>query len=305
MKNKQSKNRFTLGLLATAFVVVGTYNSVVVNSDEFMDHQQVRFVKGLDEMTGVIRPGRVMANYGEWTKLNSQRPVIAESKNKFINAATANPAAPQDTVVEETIASNAAIKEELSLELTEVFNAKKYPQGVKPGDFNGTLSAADGIIDSISVKLPGLDVPFSISSTEMIGNVFEYDGADGKLSGMIYQMDKTSYMVTLTNGPMEGTRLKFSAAKEEEFGNNSAAVAENNYPEENVIAEETPEFAPVVSDDGSNTVVGAFGAEQQAEVAAAPEVEPAAADLQFQNQASAEQMAQGGYNFGSEAPTSL
>ena len=43
----------------------------------------------------------------------------------------------------------------------------------------------------------------------MNGNVFQYDYAGEIYSGMLYQVDPKSFMVTLTNGPLEGTRLRF------------------------------------------------------------------------------------------------
>jgi hypothetical protein len=61
----------------------------------------------------------------------------------------------------------------------------------------------------LNVSLPngeGLSVSFS----EMTGNVFEYDFEGELYSGMMYQADQSSYIVTLTNGPLEGTRLKFN-----------------------------------------------------------------------------------------------
>jgi hypothetical protein len=40
--------------------------------------------------------------------------------------------------------------------------------------------------------------------------VFEYDQNGETLSGLLYQVDQNTYMVTLTNGPFEGTRLRFT-----------------------------------------------------------------------------------------------
>ena len=314
MSKQKTNKRLTLSLLSTAFVVIGTYNSIVVNSDEFMDHQQVRFVKRLDEVYGVVKPGREMANYGRWTKLasNPKRRVYMDA----VSVAATPAVAKEDTVVEEVIENKAAIKEELALELNEVFNAKKYPQPPKAGEFSGSLTARDGEIESISVSLPGGD-SFSVVSSAMTGNVFQYDGPDGEeLSGMIYQMDKTSYMVTLTNGPLEGTRLKFNSSKEEEIGNNSAAVAENNYAsEETPQAEEAPAFAPVVSDNGVTTEVGQFGngePAQQTEQVVADNAQPTEQpsltfDEQLQQNAANEQTAQNagqGFNF-AEQPVSM
>jgi hypothetical protein len=49
-----------------------------------------------------------------------------------------------------------------------------------------------------------------ISFSEMTGNTFEYDLNGQIYSGLMYQVDQNSYMITLTNGPLEGTRLRFA-----------------------------------------------------------------------------------------------
>lgn len=293
--------RNTLTMLITAFVVVGTYNSIVINTDEFMNQQEVRFVKRLDEVYGVVKTGRLMANQGKWTKIAS-RPVV---KEKVFMSAVSVPKKEEvkETVASEEIESKAAIKEELSLELSEVFNAKKYPQPPKAGEFNGTLSARDGIIESISVALPRGE-SFSVNFSEMTGNVFEYDIDGETLSGMIYQMDKSSYMVTLTNGPLEGTRLKFGTVKEEEYGNNSAAIAENNYPDSNedIQSEEAPTFGPVVSDNGVTTDVGQFGNPSQDPASNEFQAEHAQVDPSADVTQTTE-APEGGYGFNFTAPT--
>jgi hypothetical protein len=274
MKKLFKSKRQVSALMGFGFVVLGAYNSVMVNSDAFMSHEGLPFVKRLDEIHGDVRVGRQMANAvpgGRWINLAS--------------APTANGAVQAEEVV--TVAVDApsenpaAITTELSLELTEVFNAKKYPQGTK--EFAGSLAARDGVLESISVELPQGEA-FTVSSAQLTGNVFTYDIDGEDFSGMMYQMDEQSYMVTLTNGPLEGTRLKFTAAKEEEIGNN-AQIAENNDThnvEEPAQAEES--FAPVVNDDGSTMQVAQFGDEvpaQTEEVAQNGEAE--APSFSFEN----------------------
>ena len=302
MKPSQFKQS-TVGLLAFAFVAMGTYNSFVVNSDAFMDSQNVRFVKRLDELNGLMTSGRQVADNGEWIKLrNAQKPIkspVVQDQVVVSNAAPAGETAAIEAPPETT--AQAAIKEELSLELAEVFNAKKYAQAPKAGEFGGSLSSNNGVIESMSVSLPGGE-SISISVAEMAGNVFEYDLDGQTLSGMMYQMDKTSYMVTLTNGPHEGTRLKFTgqAVGDEDLGNNSSEVAENNAAEQveqPIQAEEAPaEYAAIANDDGSQMAVGSFGNE------AAPMEAPVEQADVAQNEVPAPE---GGYgfNFGNESAT--
>ncbi len=292
MKPSQFKQS-TVGLLAFAFVAMGTYNSFVVNSDAFMDSQNVRFVKRLDELNGLMTSGRQLADNGEWIKLrNARKPLPAPVVQDQVAVSNAAPAsdAPVNDAPEMT--AQAAIKEELNLELSEIFNAKKYAQAPKTGEFNGTLTSNNGVIESMSVSLPNGE-SVSISVAEMAGNVFEYDLDGQTLSGMMYQMDKTSYMVTLTNGPHEGTRLKFSGpAPEEEFGNETTQVADNataEQIEQPVQAEEAPsEYAAVANDDGTQMPVGSFGNE-----AAPMESAPEQTDV-AQNEVPAPE---GGYGF--------
>ncbi len=251
-------------LMSFGFIILGVYNSVVINSDAFMDSQNVKFVKRLDEINGITTKGRQLAHAGEWVKLKSapkalKTPVFVDSsssRKEVIASSTLD-----------TVEAQAAIQEDLSLELVEVFNAKKYQQAPKTSDFSGQLVATDGVIDSISVSLPNSE-SISISFAQMVGNVFEYDYNGQVLSGMLYQMDKSSYMVTLTNGHFEGTRLKFQAKAEvqEDLGNgsddsygNNAQIAENN----NVEIESNDAYAAIVNDDGSQLEVGTFGAPAQ------------------------------------------
>lgn len=291
MKSSKFKQS-AVGLLGFAFVAMGTYNSLVVNSDAFMDSQNVRFVKRLDELNGFMTSGRQLADNGEWIKLrNARKPLptpVVEDQVAVSNSAPATEvveAAPEMT-------AQAAIKEELNLELSEIFNAKKYAQAPKPGEFSGTLTSNNGVIESMSVSLPNSE-SISISVAEMAGNVFEYELDGQTYSGMMYQMDKTSYMVTLTNGPHEGTRLKFNGEPAEaDYGNNATEVAENNSPEQveqPIQAEEAPaEYAAVANDDGSQMPVGSFGNE------AAPMEAPVEQTDVAQNEVPAPE---GGYGF--------
>ncbi len=190
------------------FVVTGTYNAIVISSESHLNGADMRFVKRLDELNGIIEPGRLVATGIQWQKLE---PTQTVSQNAF-----------QAPVVQEvnTVASSnveaapvqeapgAAITEELNLNLVEVINPKRWQSGLPADQYSGSLSTSNGAIDSLNVSLPngeGVMVSFS----EMNGNVFEYDIEGEVYSGMLYQVDQTSYMVTLTNGPLEGTRLRF------------------------------------------------------------------------------------------------
>lgn len=198
-ENKKIKN---MGLAFFGlFVLVGCYNAFVINSDSHLSEQDPRFMKRLDEMNGVTVPGRAMAGNLAWKKLDTKR-IIARDQQLQKLAGIKNDNAPTQ--------NDEAPKEDLNLSLVEVINTKKYEAGLVADQFNGSLSSSNGIIENLIVSLPqgeGISVSFS----ELAGNVFEYDINGEIYSGMMYQVDQKSYMVTLTNGPLEGTRLRFSS----------------------------------------------------------------------------------------------
>lgn len=201
MKTENNKIKNTGFALFGLFVLVGCYNAFVINSDSHLSDHDQKFMKRLDEMNGEVIPGRQMAGNLSWQKLDPKRIVKRDQQMQKL-AEIKNEAAPVDT--------EEAVKEELNLSLVEVINPKKYQAGLAADQFNGTLSSSNGVIENLVVSLPqgeGMSVSFS----ELAGNVFEYDINGEVYSGMMYQVDQKSYMVTLTNGPLEGTRLRFSS----------------------------------------------------------------------------------------------
>lgn len=222
-KNRNS----TLAFLAVGlFVVTGTYNTIVINSESHLASSDVAFVKRLDELQGFIVPGREVAASISWQKLSPQQITQVKAKKRFIEqsvkTADAAPAAQQEQI------PAAAVQEELSLNLVEVINPKLFAQGIPQGQFNGSLSTNNGVIESLNVSLPNVE-SVSVSFSEMAGNVFEYDYGGELYSGMMYQVDQGSYMVTLTNGPLEGTRLRFQTdAPAVDPSQGQQALADNN-----------------------------------------------------------------------------
>lgn len=239
------------------FVATGTYNAIVINSESHLNGADMRFVKRLDELNGVIEPGRLVATGVQWQKLeptqtvssNALRVPVIQEVSTVASSSSGESVPPQ-------IAPGAAVTEELNLNLVEVINPKKWQNGLPSDQFSGNLSTANGSIDSLNVSLPngeGVTVSFS----EMNGNVFEYD-IDGEVySGMLYQIDQTAYMVTLTNGPLEGTRLRFIgepsqeqvAANDQVQTGNSGSDEYGNpgeQPEQTAQAEQAPEAAQPV-----------------------------------------------------------
>ncbi len=214
-KNNQNKN---IGLIAFCLLaLVGTYNAVMINSESSISAGGN--FKRLDEMYGVVKTGRSLAVATDWRKMSKTAAVaeVSATTTAAVSAVAAEVAAP----------SEASINEELSLKLVDVINAKKWATGVKAEQFNGSIQTNNGIIESLVATLPGnntIDIAFS----EMNGNIFEYDLNGEVFSGMMYQVDQSAYMVTLTNGPLEGTRMRFvGEVKDAEVQKNYLAETHN------------------------------------------------------------------------------
>lgn len=231
MKSSQ-KTKLISFVAAGLFVLTGTYNSVVINSESQISGADAKFVKRLDEIYGVTVAGREVAASASWQKIAPQKVLPQQPQRKIIDTVKTVAAAPSQAPAEAP-QTTAAVQEELSLNLVEVINPKKWQNGLPASQFSGNLATNNGIIEDLSVSLPnGENV--SVSFSEMNGNVFEYDMNGDLYSGMMYQVDQNSYMVTLTNGPLEGTRLRFvgEAAPAPEASPYPENVADNSYGNE-------------------------------------------------------------------------
>ncbi|MFP5385033.1 MAG: hypothetical protein ACLGHN_03080 [Bacteriovoracia bacterium] len=234
MKLGKNKNKLIAFTLATLFVATGTYNAVVINSESQLSGAEVKFVKRLDEIYGVTVPGREVAASVTWQKLGPSK-IAKRQKEEITQAVKVVNSAPEASASDESIPA-AAVQEDLTLSLVEVINPKKWEKGLPNTQFAGSLTANNGVIEELNVSLPNGE-GVAVSFSEMTGNVFEYDMNGELYSGMMYQVDQYAYMVTLTNGPLEGTRLRFSTQSTE------------------VIQQETQAYLA----DNNNVEVGSFG----------------------------------------------
>ncbi len=287
------KKRMLSFLAMLFFVVTGTYNAIVISSESHLNGADMRFVKRLDELNGIIEPGRLVATGVNWQKLGPtqtvsqnafQAPVVQTVSTVASSSGDAGP-------VQE--APGAAVTEELNLNLIEVINPKKWQNGLPADQYSGSLATSNGAIDSLNVSLPngeGMTVSFS----EMNGNVFEYD-IDGQVySGMLYQVDQTSYMVTLTNGPLEGTRLRFvgeptqeQVAATEQIQTGNVGSDEYGNPGEQVetVQAQAEEAPPVEAQPAPEQMVNMEQPVEQPEVDPnAQAMVPVDPDAQFQQQ---------------------
>ncbi len=227
MKWSQNSKQIATGFAIGFLMVTGTYNAVVINSESGISGTEVKFAKRLDEVYGVVVSKREVAASMNWQKLSVSQ--ISAYKANLIDQNLQMGGSPSSSN-EVAQVSQAAVTEALNLNLTEVINPKKWQQGLNSSQFSGNLATNNGVIESLSVSLPngeGLSVSFS----EMTGNVFEYDFEGELYSGMMYQNGENSYSVSLTNGPLEGTRLTFvgeaSVEQEQKIEQSQMTLAEN------------------------------------------------------------------------------
>lgn len=211
MKKNTSKN---IAIIALSFLaVIGTYNAVMINSESNLG--DASNFKRLDEVFGVVKTGRSLAVANDWKKIEK----VAATPAAQVQVAKASAV---DSSVD---ASEAAIQEDLNLKLVEVVNPKKWANGITATQFSGTIATNYGVIETLTASLPeGLNIEISFS--EMSGNTFEYDLNGEVYTAMMYQVDKASYMITMTNGPLEGTRMRF--AGEEKASSQAEYLAETH-----------------------------------------------------------------------------
>jgi hypothetical protein len=196
-------------LVVAVLLGTGTYNAVVINSESALNGAEVKFVKRLDELHGIVVSKREVAASMTWQKLTlKQAALIKSNPGPQIENQKSISSERSSAPIEEL--SQAAVQDELNLSLAEVINPRKWQQGLSSDQFNGHLSTRNGVIEALSVSLPNGE-SVAVSFSEMTGNVFEYDFGGELYSGMMYQVEQNAYMVTLTNGPLEGTRLKFTS----------------------------------------------------------------------------------------------
>ena len=222
MKKNQKKSLsiITVGLLA----LIGTYNALMINSGSLLSDHDASF-KRIDEVYGIVKTGRTIAVSTDWRKVSHTQTKQAEVTKSSVSVASSLEANVQ-----------AAVTDTLNMKLVEVMNPKKWEKGITAADFSGNIATNNGMIESLNASLPdGLSIEISFS--EMTGNTFEYDLNGEVYSGMMYQVDQSSYMITMTSGPLEGTRMRFAGEANDESAA-QAYLAENHNVEIGTFGEE-------------------------------------------------------------------
>jgi len=205
---KKSLIKFS-SLAATSLMLgLGVYNALFINSTSFMDQKHIVFIKRIDEINGRLIAAQKPMKWEELAQPVQKitKPAVANKMAVVKNVASKVVKA-QNAVEQQNQVVEAVIKNDLDLSLNEFFNSAKMEKH-SAGDYSGHLVASNGMIESLEVSTPDGEV--YISQVEMRGNTFEYEADGQKQSGMIYEVAQGSYMVTLTDGPLAGTRMKFS-----------------------------------------------------------------------------------------------
>lgn len=194
-------------LASLGIVALASYNTFVINLDSFMLDNEIKFVKRLDELNGLTSNGRVVAHNGNWKSLAPAKKAVEYKPTiktkKVQKVAITKPVS--------TFKPEPAIKDELNLELSKAFHPGK---DLKSKKVSGSLQAYYGVIDTIDFSIEGV-ASVSLSKVgKLSGNVFEYSFGDEVYTAMLYEQNKSTYMVTLTTGPeqLRGLRLQFKSA---------------------------------------------------------------------------------------------
>lgn len=243
----------TLGILGT--VLLGSYNSVMVNNDAFMNKTSgIKFTKRLDEINGKVVIGRMAASSTPWTGLNKRVETVVPSKKKVKKEVMKE----EVKVATTTTLPAPAINADLELSLTNVFDKKP----LAAGSFSGSAKTVDGVIEEIYVSLPN-GKQIEINTRErMMGNVFQYEDSETRemKSAMFYEVKKGTYMVTLTNdSQFAGTRLEFKANEAEVAYSDDYYTAQESWDMDNKEQENKEEeinnaVASQVSEEINNEV---------------------------------------------------
>lgn len=204
------KNLFKIGsaLSVVGLFALGSYNTFQVNVDSFMLDNEIKFVKRLDELNGHTVSGRLVAHNGNFKSL--ARPEKKELVKPMYVASEKKEAVKTAPQKIDKSQPEPAITKELNLELSKVFHPNK---DLKNKKVTGSLQAYYGIIDSIDFNIEGVTSVSLSKVGKLSGNVFEYSFGDEVYTAMLYEQNKSTYMVTLTTGPKElqGLRLQFKS----------------------------------------------------------------------------------------------
>lgn len=231
----------TMLIAFSIFLISGIYNTFIV--DFSVDTDSFNAYKFSIKNTKYKK----IVSYASTRKRSLARANYSKKRKVIVKKATENSRQEISPVNQ-----RAHIQDEIDLVLKEFFNPKLYKKVLSSNDAEGSLRAKDGIIESFEIALPnGEQVTGQFS--EMNGNVFTYDHEGVMFSGLIYQSGNNAYSVSLVNGPLKGSKMKFVTAESLEKDYGRSLSNEKTYEElakEDEKQEKDLELDPDPVDEG-------------------------------------------------------
>ena len=133
MRWEQHKKKTIVSVVFALFVVTGTYNAVVINSESLISSTDVRFVKRLDEIYGVTKTGNRNTASVQWQKIPTISSAPIRTASRFQPQHSNSSGDGFSNFASEVVIPAAAVQESLSLTLNEVVNPKRWPSGLPNG----------------------------------------------------------------------------------------------------------------------------------------------------------------------------
>lgn len=213
--------KYGIVLPSCMLVALAGYNSYRFNTISPLKNDfNIKLTKRLDETLGEVKFGRAAASLSTKTWKDSAETKLIQKVNKVVKAKFKPLLDKKKEETKEVVVANPApaISQDLDLELTGgIFNKKVLKEGV---DYSGSAKVVDGVVEEINVSLPG-GKSFAINTRErMVGNVFQYEDTKTRelRSGLLYEVKKGQYMITLTDDSQYGgIRLQFKAPQNSEI----------------------------------------------------------------------------------------
>jgi hypothetical protein len=211
--------------LCTGLLLIGAMASTYFLSSftaEVSQEETAGIVRRLDDIGDDSEAKVVWDKVNEEVKRLAAKPVISAPSFKSAPVAVAvkEVAAPTQSAFSDI--------EEVDLKLADAYNSKLYKRALRSDEFNGSLMLRDGNIETLTVNLPG-DLNIDLTYAQLEGNtfVYEHQGVPGR--GVVFstgQGKEQVFMVTLTGGKFEGTRLRFNHLGPAPMGNSIDAPAD-------------------------------------------------------------------------------
>lgn len=225
---KNSISTLSLG----AFLTLGFYNAMIVNSDSFMhDVSDIKFAKRLDEIHGRVEFGRMAASDSEWQNLGLVKQEVKVVENKIVKQTQLLKKKVDILKNKESEFKELpppAINADLDMSVTNVF----FKGPIDASKVSGSARTVNGVIEEIYIELPNNEIIDIQTRDRMVGNVFKYEDTETRelRSGMFYEVKKGTYMITLTNDSRyPGLRVEFVAQNEEAVAYNESFYENVNF----------------------------------------------------------------------------